>query len=146
MKIRNGFVSNSSSSSFIVISEKIQGEIDELPHNLVIGQTGDCEFGWQFDRWMDFDSKLNFAYLQAKHKKEWMDMLYEVLKDYGAVNISVILSEDFDVQDGLRSAYIDHQSSASEGKNTKIFDSKDHLVRFLFSRCSYIQGGNDNTF
>lgn len=142
MKIRNSFVSNSSSSSFIVISN---GPIStrSIPIDFVIGEDGNCEFGWEFDRWYDFNSKLNFAYLQSKDNSDWRQMLLKVLRDCGAVNISCCLSNDYG-RDGKRWAYIDHQSAACEGRNTEMFDSEEQLIRFLFCPNSYIQGGNDN--
>lgn len=142
MKMRNGFVSNSSSSSFIVISD---GPIFTGPisSDLIIGEDGHCEFGWEFERWYDFESKLNFAYLQSQHNNEWRQMLLKVLRDRGAINISSCLSEDYG-RDGKKWAYIDHQSSAWEGMNTEMFDSEEQLIKFLFCPQSYIQGGNDN--
>lgn len=65
MKLRNGFVSNSSSSSFIVIK---QGKLDyiEFEHNnpVVLGELGESNFGWQQDRYSNFNDKVNWAYLQ----------------------------------------------------------------------------------
>lgn len=45
MKTRNGFISNSSSTSFVIIKEdkKINDKI--LPFELVIGEFGQTEFG-----------------------------------------------------------------------------------------------------
>ena len=141
MKIRNGFVSNSSSSSFIVIGNKPITNV-KLNENFVIGKYGECEFGWEFIKYDDMDSRINFAYLQARHKEEWMIMLYDVLRKYGAVNIECILSDDWN--SGGRWAYIDHQSAACEGMNTEMFDNDESLEQFLFANNSYIQGGNDN--
>ena len=51
MKLRNGFVSNSSSSSFIVIEK---GELDQIKHLYVEdgvlnidGENGHYSFGWE---------------------------------------------------------------------------------------------------
>jgi len=74
-----------------------------------------------------------------------MKMLNRVLKRYLKVkNIhwdGVSLEYNEKTKDYC---YIDHQSSATEGMNTEIFDSEDQLKNFLFSSNSYIQGGNDN--
>lgn len=151
MKIRFGFISNSSSTSFVVIKEdnKIPNKI--LPFELVIGEFGETEFGWQQERYDDIHSKINFAYLQAidieenneARSKKWLGMLYEVLKKHGAINITSVITDDWTESDGTYS-YIDHQSSASEGRNTEIFDSEKDLENFIFGEKSYIQCDNDN--
>lgn len=175
MKIRNGFVSNSSSSSFIVFGadldknrdtfgflnmkpEKSYGWSDvrsirlELPF-----PEAEYEFGWAFERYYDVKDKINFAIIQAldagDKKWEYQNMLREVLQkqlnrecgeqsvltlriDYNRFYWDSISNED--------KAYIDHQSSASEGENLEIFESEEALENFLFNKNSYIQGGNDN--
>lgn len=142
MKNRSGFVSNSSSSSFIVMKPgPINNQI--LPAKLVIGELGECEFGWEFGVHDNFYSKLNFAWLQAQQNEKWMVMLYCVLCKHGAEQIESILSDDWDVP-GKRHAYIDHQSSAVEGENTEIFDDEETLEMFLFCPNCYIQCDNDN--
>jgi hypothetical protein len=77
MKIRHGFVSNSSSSSFIVAVSDIF-EIPHLPKNLrepnvlkvpyMFG--GNYEFGRERQNYTDIGSRINWAYLQAKSVEE----------------------------------------------------------------------------
>ena len=144
MKIRNGFVSNSSSSSFIIISD---GELipfdskDQIWNSFSDGET---EFGWQFDTYSDVDSKVNFAFLQALevNNEEWLKMLEEVIKEHtGASSVE----HGFEIENGFsRNGYIDHQSSSYEGANIEMFKSKEKLKQFLFCDDSCIENSNDN--
>lgn len=179
--LRNDFVSNSSSSSFIVISDKNIKKYDfkdEPPHALP-NRLGNYEFGWSFIKYHDFYSKLNFCALQIhdinlqkkyiqtydysgikdkisldiikkRHKhilemvKEYdkcWDMLVKVCHDN--FNLDIMLKTDDTIEHMW--AYIDHQSSASEGCNMEMFESEDSLYNFLASVDSYVATGNDNS-
>lgn len=147
MKIRNGFVSNSSSSSFIVINGRGQLSLPLLKSMgdkygvYHIGENGHTDFGWEQTKYSDTDSKINFAYLQAARyvnldkSIEWLSMLNDSIKrNTGATAVMPMYDQ----------GYIDHQSCASEGSNTEMFNSPGALDDFLFGEGSYIQGDNDN--
>lgn len=166
MKYRSGFVSNSSSSSFIVI-EPLTGSISIDKRTVLDGDvlvvdrhTGYGEFGWEQDTHHDFGSKLIFAFCQADYLlnnpyksegthnqgRKWMDMLEKVLKDVLDVkevvwNITTKYGEETEGRDHV---YIDHQSASYEGSNTEMFESEQTLKSFLFNPRSYIETGNDN--
>lgn len=161
MKIRSGFVSNSSSSSFIVISQNGEDESYELRKKyeagittlVVDGKLGHTEFGWEHEEYNDFGSKLVFAYLQAHYLienkdergKMWLAMLEEVVKENLGVNeIEWNVTTTYNNDDEKTWAYIDHQSASCEGENTEMFVDKISLKSFLFNTYSYIETGNDN--
>ena len=159
MKTRLGFVSNSSSSSFIVISDTNDIERFNLHHFtweeysdnvLLIGAAGETEFGWQNEEYNDVNDKINFTWIQAKYMEDNsnsrpMEMLISVLKEYtNSKDVKSVLTLSYDDEKGKRWAYIDHQSASSEDCNTEMFHDEDKLKAFLFNPRSYIQNGNDN--
>jgi len=151
MKIRQGFVSNSSSSSFIVIGSG-GGDISAgwVGEDFVIDRhLGHTEFGWEDERYDDFGDRVTFTCIQAMELDQnnggtkYMDMLVGVLTNELRCS-NVINKLTINDWDSKNYSYIDHQSSASEGENIEMFESEEKLFDFLFSSDSYIQGGNDN--
>lgn len=151
MKYRIGLVSNSSSSSFIIIDKnshyEAANDAEIFNHTLVITPNFcNMKFGWEnviYDSWRE---KLIFSYLQAKYvnNQQWLDMINDVMCEHlGIKNIKWNINID-DYCSWNTYAYIDHQSASYEGKNIEMFENKDVLKNFIFRRNSYIQGGNDN--
>jgi len=151
MKIRNGFVSNSSSSSFIVISNQGNNYNVTLytAGTLVVGQIGTTEFGWEHTTYNTVYDRINFAYIQTECGKDYnrLKMLEDVLKNniVGLVKIVWNISDEYNCVDGKVWGYIDHQSARCEGQNMEMFESMESLTNFIFGMNSYIQGGNDNS-
>lgn len=151
MKIRQGFVSNSSSSSFVVIGNENPSfayfdRYDD--QHIALGLDGETEFGWDYRKYSGVDTRINFAYLQTDCGKneQWLKLLEDAIMNYtGATSIDWRLTDEWNPERGYVHGYIDHQSHASEGMNTEIFANEEVLTRFLFSDDSYIQGGNDNS-
>ena len=145
MKIRNGFVSNSSSSSFIVIGHKKYNVPDYTKRDYIIGEKGMLEFNWDIEDHFDFDSKVNFATIQAlcMENDDYIEDIKDVIKKH--TNCRSVFNEI--CLDGIERdymGYIDHASSASEDKNIEMFKSKDKLERFLCCSDSLIHTDNDN--
>ena len=149
MKIRQGFVSNSSSSSFIVIIDKEITPTRECLGQVVYpGELGETEFGWQRKTYHDMWSKMNFAYLQALYKahytedNNWAERLDKVVKEHLGASVVWSISEEYDTPENFTWGYIDHESACPD--NCEMFDSDEKLKSFLFNEESYIQNQNDN--
>ena len=149
MKIRNGFVSNSSSSSFVVTKSKGCFEKKRELNKYIIGKNGETEFGWNRSPYYDSDSKINFSWLQANYIKdncpEHMEMLMSVLEEwFNCKEIESIIENNWKTEEGKVYGYIDHQSASYEGENLEIFDSRKNLINFLFNNESFLVTDNDN--
>jgi hypothetical protein len=149
MKNRHGFVSNSSSSSFVVIGMTpiVRLEVDD-PHDYQLGSEGECEFGWGPSDIHDVYSRLNFALLQAMlSEKQGISFAMEMFRDSISEHTNIkeftnVLTLGWNEHSEKRHGYIDHQSSCPN--NMEIFDSRTMLDAFLFSPDSVIHLDNDN--
>jgi len=149
MKIRNGFVSNSSSSSFVIVNAKKGYEKLEPTQDSVykIGNCGTTEFGWGVEDITDIHSRINFALIQAllTNREDWIGMIENVILENSdsIKELEFSITVDYNNKEKIH-GYIDHQSSACEGENVEIFKNKKNLKDFIFGKNSSIHLDNDN--
>ena len=141
MKTRLGFVSNSSSSSFIIVGyEKNNDTLDHYTPD-----AGEYEFGWGPDTAQDIHSRINWMMITAGDDESKIDMIKDIIKKHqkedseeGFNRIDKLVnSEDYS-----DFAYIDHQSF---GEGAELFSNENELERFIMNSGSYIKIGNDNS-
>ena len=124
MKLRSDYVSNSSSSSFIVIADNGEDKTPDIVHDFssysedwtcyeVPCNNGKHEFGWEWEDTCTFEGKLNFIGIQLlylflekisgrdrEYKREFtgkdFDRLYDMVKKVckEQFNFNVKLNED----------------------------------------------------
>jgi hypothetical protein len=143
------FVSNSSSSSFVVIGRKGLTKPDFCDPLIVDKNLGETEFGWGPATILDCGSRIIFAYIQTAYgeNKERLNILEKAIKEYCNIsNVVWKITMECGGDDGKDWGYIDHQSSYIEGKNLEIFESEDVLKQFLFTKDSAIILDNDNRY
>ena len=150
MKIRNSFVANSSSTSFIVIGGESKPKTLYVGQDIVVNdEFGTTEFGWGPEKIYDQESRIIFAYLQTlylKHPSKVRMLETVIINHLKCKSIAWKVTNDYCLVNNsdMVHGYIDHQSSAEEGRNTEMFDSEDTLTKFLFGTMSHIQLDNDN--
>lgn len=160
MKIRKGFISNSSSSSFVIVCDDKEyfnvTSLQYLGNKEVLNIPEDLhnpyyQFGWEWNCYSRFEEKVCWAILQAQFMEEYVPVLTkDCNKPYHKLIFEVVNRifgvEEIDIEININSgAWIDHSSCAYEDSSQlEIFESFDTLTQFLFNTKSYISTGNDN--
>lgn len=153
MKYRKGLVSNSSSSSFIVIQETEVENIDILQFidflaentnfNGIFTYCPESEFGHQFEAFNDWRSKFDWSLLQIWYIDDelWKEKFLEFLQMYNpGIQGFKIIEHD---EDHYRSiGYIDHESVGED--NAIYLCSTYEIKQFILSRDSWICNQSDN--
>ena len=157
MKIRSGFVSNSSSSSFIVWGSNDVYIIPSMvrkgyrlinPKTLNVPQTfgGETGFGRQRENYTDIGSRINWAYMSVRSKRNAEDLalLEEVLFD--AFKIDVVKwnlrgwddPPGEDIIDGHIDAGGMYPERFEEAYEQIFGNGKDSIFRWIFGVGNYI--------
>ena len=164
MKIRSCFVSNSSSSSFIVYGEgetdekverNVKSYISRHVHNGTFYYNPNSSFGWEFEVHTDWLTKFDWAFLQMWYHAYdsnyvyYYDTFLEFLKMYCPEIERIELNRFYDTEyptedfDDEPVGYIDHQSIG--GENAEFLEDIRGLRYFILSDKSFICNQNDNS-
>ena len=172
MKTRISFVSNSSSSSFIVIpqmrviatSTMSQQEIDEWENTIrntlqkqIVSEdciddkwsglcdNGEKKFGWQTTAYYDIESKWNWMALQACYgfiQDETFEGKARLDRYLDSMGLAEIDWEQMKNTIEELDAYIDHQSVFPEDTFEEI--DRIGLTPWLYDGYCFVHNGNDN--
>jgi len=138
MKRRMGFVSNSSSSSFIIIGDSDNNDtLDEY-----IPTDGKYTFGWAPEVLDYIVDRINWCMILANTGEDSnikVDMIKQILNDIECDNEEGISTMIKMIND--YNAYIDHQSNYDE---KGLFNDINLLKKFILNSHSSIHIDNDN--
>lgn len=166
MKIRTGFVSNSSSSSFIVYGTSMFNENAEKNFKSYLHRFIDYDifrynpptgFGWEFEIYNDWMTKFDWAFLQMYYHlydheyTYYYDTMLELIKLYfpevRKIETKRFGDEEYSDNDDYENdepdGYIDHQSIG--GENAEMLEDVNGLRNFILCDDSFICGQNDNS-
>lgn len=131
------FETNSSSTHAISLAKSPTFDaVIDIINDKVLIQTR--EFGWEFDRYTDFETKASYLatfidkYTKAKDSIQFLALFTKVITDYTNAKVSIFNNPN---------SYIDHQSIHVARHALANYDA---CKRFLFSSQSVLFTGNDN--
>lgn len=146
------FETNSSSTHAICIATE---DVLDIPKSIHFGFD---DFGWECDTHSSLRAKANYLYTCLPYVAEdynalikYVTFIYNTLKSHGVEDITM---DNFEIGVGTwgdihfyiqpaNDCYVDHGDSASKFVKAVCTD-EDRLLRYLFSKKSYVETGNDN--
>lgn len=151
VQIRRGVFETNSSSTHSISIDTSERFI-KIPKKLVF-KAG--EYGWEFHRYSSAEDKASYLFTgiidayQKEEAEKYLDIIKEWLEEEGVEEIEfpeITYSEEgwSSKVNGSDYFYVDHASELLDFLEW-IFQTKDHLIRFLFSPRSFIATGNDNS-
>ena len=152
-RIRKGIFETNSSSTHALCITKDNDNI-EIPKTISIN-IDEFEFGWSYEEWDSAEDKiayfilgiLNISYNEGIGKGATiLEEFINDLKEFGIEKIDIegIRFYHYENQYYFESeGYVDHASELLYFIK-EMMANKESLKRFLFSRDSFILGGNDN--
>jgi hypothetical protein len=132
--IRSGVweTNSSSSHSVSVADDTKEFVLDTIyPDQYGIVEISGDEFGWDWFKHNDAQTKANYAAQQFAHNDDSLELLKEVIASQTGAQEVVFV--------GLNSGYVDHDSMGI------LETSKEWLKNFIFNKNSWLFGGNDNS-
>jgi len=141
INIRNkSFETNSSSTHSFTLDQNVTVYTSITPdRNGEICLYGG-HYGWEWSKYNDPLTKANYCAVYALNDSNKMEMLKGVIiEQTGCDSVNVLCSSEWE---SPNHGYIDHQS---DHKIEAVWESKQSLKDFIFSKNSWLFTGNDNS-
>jgi len=147
---QNVWETNSSSTHSVSIAETLQ---EDMMDTIIPNEEGNVvlsggEWGWEISDYYDAETKANYllVYIMSQggdRMNEMTEMLKDVIKEQTGCSDVDLQSSGLDWRGLPDFGYIDHQSIGDNDYHF-IFEDKEILRRFIFSKESWLHTDNDN--
>lgn len=111
------------------------------------------EFGWEFETYHDFETKLSYVHQCLTYSDTWedydrrKDALVEFLHNHGVAGVTLPpANRDTEYVSSGFDGYVDHGDEYLDGDILPLLEKPERLAQFLFDDRSYLETGNDNDY